>query len=98
MGQEATMPDDASKPDLAHNAAPRGRRYRHHVVELADRGRLVLSVDGSIQRSEAAGATTGVWTPEDPGWPDQALRFGIRPQAMTVAPHVRRDQGSKTPG
>ena len=92
------MPDNVTKPDHAHNAAPRGRRYRRHVVELAGSGRLVLGVDGSIQRFDAAGATTDVWTPDDPGWPDQALRFGIRPQAMTVAPHVRRDQGSKTPG
>ncbi len=92
------MPDEATKAVPAHNAVPHHRRYRHHVIDLADGGKLVLSADGSIERSDAAGTSTNVWATEDPGWPDQALRFGIRPQATTVAPRVRRDQGSKAPG
>lgn len=91
------MPDEAIKPQLAHKAAPHGRRYRRHAIELADGGTLVLGVDGSIERSDAAGATTHAWTPEDPGWADQAIRFGIRQQPVTVAPQGRRTQGPKGP-
>jgi hypothetical protein len=28
--------------------------------------------------------------PDDPEWPDQALRFGLHPQAPTVTPPARR--------
>ena len=91
------MPDEAIKPDPAQSAVPHSR-YRRHVIELGDGGRLVLSVDGSIERSDAGGAATQVWTTGDPGWSDQAIRFGIRPQAVTVAPHGRRVQGPKGPG
>jgi hypothetical protein len=97
-GQEATMTDAPGNKEPAMNAAAHGRRFRRHQLELADGGRLVIGVDGLIARLDAAGATTQSWTPDDPGWPDQAIRFGLRPQARTVTPQGRRVQGPKSPG
>lgn len=66
------------------------RRYRHHELELADGTKLVLHVDGSISQVDAAGETTGKWAPGDGEWAGHAIRFGLQPQAETVAPHGRR--------
>lgn len=82
-----------SEPAPAH--APR-RRYRRHELELADGGRLVLGSDGTIAHHAADGTTTRSWAPDDLEWPDQALRFGLRPQAPTVAP-TGRTQATKPP-
>jgi len=92
------MTDRPSHHEPARTAGPRGRRYRRHAIELADGGRLVLGVDGTIERTDAAGTATHTWGTDDPEWPGQAIRFGLRPQATTVAPHGRRDQGPKSPG
>ncbi len=79
-----------------HGPPPRAAAdFRRHELELADGGRLVLDTDGSIVRTDALGTRTHAWTPDDPEWPDQAIRFGLHPQASTVAPQHRGDQGTK---
>jgi hypothetical protein len=40
---------------------------------------------------------THSWLPDDPEWPDQAIRFGLHPQAPTVTPPGRRGRGTKPP-
>ncbi len=92
------MTDEPANKEPAPAAATHGRRYRRHALELADGGRLVLGVDGTIERTDAAGAATQSWATDDPGWPDQAIRFGIRPQPATVTPQGRRVPGPKGPG
>ena len=69
---------------------PSGRRYKHRELELAEGGKLVLSGDGSITQTDAAGETAGKWVVTDPEWAGHALRFGLQPQAETIAPHGRR--------
>ena len=91
MNDQLVQREPSSTPVL------RGRRYRRHELELADGGRLVLSVDGTIDRLDAHGSTTHSWTPDDPAWPDQAIRFGLHHQAPTVTPPGRRVQGTKPP-
>lgn len=90
------MTDEPVRPDPSPAPAPRGRRYRRHELALADGGRLVLGGDGTIVHVGADGATTRSWAPDDPEWPDQALRFGLRPQVPTVAP-TGRVQATKPP-
>lgn len=91
------MNDELVRRESSRTATPRGRRFRRHELELADGGRLVLDTDGSIVRTDALGTRTHAWTPDDPEWPDQAIRFGLHPQASTVAPQPRGDQGTKPP-
>ena len=88
------MTDEFEPP---RTPAPRGRRFKPHELELADGSRLVLGVDGSIERVDDHGSTTHSWTPDDPGWPDQAIRFGLHPRAPTVTPHGRRVQDTRPP-
>jgi len=89
------MDDLPVRREPPHTPVLRRRRYRRHALELADGGRLVLGVDGTIDRLDAQGSTTHSWKPDDPDWPDQAIRFGLRPQAPTVTPQGRRVQGPK---
>ena len=91
------MSDEPVRQEPSRAPAQRGRRYKRHELELADGGRLVLGVDGRIDHLDALGSTTGSWLPDDAGWPDQAIRFGLRPQAPTVTPPGRRVQGTKPP-
>jgi hypothetical protein len=91
------MNDELVRPEPSRTATPHGRRFRRHELELADGGRLVLGVDGSIDRMDALGSKTHSWTTDDPEWPDQAIRFGLHPQAPTVTPQGRRVQGPKPP-
>lgn len=70
-------------------------RYRHHELGLAEGDKLVLKTDGSIEHIDEAGATARTWTPDDPEWPDQALRFGLRPEVPTVAPPGRNTPETK---
>ena len=91
------MNDELVGRERARTHAPRGRRFKRHEIELADGGRLVLGVDGSIDHVDDHGTTTHSWTPDDPEWPDQAIRFGLHPQAPTVTPQGRRVQGTKPP-
>ena len=74
----------------------KGRRFKPHELELGDGGRLVLAADGSIDHVDERGASLHRWLPDDPEWPDQAIRFGLHPQAATVTPHGQV-QGTKPP-
>ena len=76
---------------------PRRRRFKRHELGLADGGRLVLDIDGSIDHVDDHGSVTHSWTPDDPEWPDQAIRFGLYPQARTVTPPGRHVRGTKPP-
>jgi len=79
------------------NVAGRPRRYRRHELVLPDGDRLRLSVDGTITRLDADGTTTRSWTPGDPDWANQAIRFGLRPQPPTVSPHSQRVPDARLP-
>jgi hypothetical protein len=80
----------------ARSPASRRRRFKRREFEIADGGRLVLDVDGAIRRLDDHGVTTQTWTPDDPAWPNEAIRFGLHIQAPTVAPHGRVP-GAKPP-
>lgn len=71
--------------------ADAARTFRHREVQLADGGKLVLHVDGSIARIDAAGETIGTWATGDAEWAGQAIKLGLRPQAETTLPQARRD-------
>ena len=90
------MNDEIAGPEAERPHVPRGRRFKRHELELAD-GKLVLNIDGSIEQIGADDSVTHSWMPDDPEWPDQALRFGLHPQAPTVTPTARRAQGTKAP-
>ncbi len=77
--------------------SPRRRRYRRHELDLADGEKLVLRTDGTIEHRGADGAVTRTWAPEDPAWPDQAIRFGLRPESTTVKPDGHRGRGPNPP-
>ncbi len=91
------MNDELTRREPSRTPVPRGGRYRRHELELADGGRLVLGVDGMIERLDAQGSATHSWMPDDPEWPDQAIRFGLHPQAPTVTPQGRRVPGTRPP-
>jgi hypothetical protein len=96
----APEPAPATAPEPAPEAAAapyRGRRYRRHELALADGEHLVLRTDGVIEHRGADGATTRSWTPDDPEWPGQAIRFGIRPDPTTVKPEGHRGRGPNPP-
>jgi hypothetical protein len=94
--QEATMTDEPGGQEPRRTSATRGRRYKPQVLELAGGSRLVLAADGAIDQIDERGTTLQRWTPDDPAWPDEAIRFGLHPQAPTVAPHGRVE-GSRPP-
>lgn len=91
------MSDEVVRQEPSRTPVPRGRRYKRHELELADGGKLILGVDGTIARLDDQGSTTQSWLPDDPAWPDQAIRFGVHPQAPTVTPHGRRVEGTRPP-
>jgi hypothetical protein len=91
------MNDELVGREPARTHAPRRRRFKRHELELADGGRLVLDIDGSIEHVDEHGYPTHSWAPDDPDWPNQAIRFGLHPQAPTVTPPGRRVQGTKPP-
>ena len=76
----------------------RGRRYRRHELALPDGDRLRLGVDGTIERVDADESTKRSWPAADPDWPNQAIRFGLRPQPPTVTPHGQRMPDPRLPG
>ncbi len=77
--------ESRSRPSAA------GRRFKRRELSLAEGGKLILRGDGSILQTDAAGETTGTWVAGDPDWARYAIRFGLQPQALTVAPHGRRE-------
>ena len=84
------MTDPRSRPASPSPAGGHARRYRRKQVALSDGGKLLLEVDGTIRHLDGEGSTVRSWTPSDPDWPNQAIRFGLRPEPTTVAPHGRR--------
>jgi hypothetical protein len=91
------MNDEPARQPPPRAAARRGRGFRRHELELPDGSRLLLRVDGSIDHVDADGATTRSWAPDDPEWPDQAIRFGLRPQPPTVRPQDGHVPGTRPP-
>ena len=91
------MDDEHDRRKPARASGQRGRRFKRHELELPGGGALVLSTDGAISHLDADGSSLRVWSPDDPEWPDQALRFGLRPQAPTVSPTSRGVLGTKPP-
>lgn len=91
------MNDELAGREPPRTHAPRSRRFKRIELELADGGRLILGVDGSIDHVHDHGSKTRSWTPDDPEWPDQAIRFGLHSQAPTVTPQGPRVQGPKAP-
>lgn len=91
------MDDEVDRRDRSRTNAPRSGRFRRHEIELADGGKLVLHGDGSIDHVDDGGATARSWAPDDPEWPDLAIRFGLHPQAPTITPQGRRVQGTRPP-
>jgi hypothetical protein len=91
------MTDELGGHELARTPATRGRRFKPHAVELTDGGRLILGVDGSIDHIDDHGSKEHRWKPDDPEWPDQAIRFGLHPQVPTITPQGRYVQGTKPP-
>jgi len=91
------MTDELIGREPSRSPAPPRRRHKRRELELADGGKLVLNVDGSIHHLDAHGNTTRTWTLNDPEWPHEAIRFGLRSQAATVAPHRGYVPGTKRP-
>jgi hypothetical protein len=65
---------------------------------VPDGGKLVLHPDGSITQLDGAGTTVARWTTGDPDWARNAIRFGVLPQAPTIAPPDSRTAESKPHG
>ena len=82
--------DVAVNSPAPRSSAAHGRRYKRREVALAEGGKLVLHGDGSISRVDAAGETTATWATDDPDWARHGIRFGLHPEALTVAPHGRQ--------
>jgi hypothetical protein len=80
----------AAVPVAPRSHGNKRSRYKRREIELAEGGKLMLHPDGSISLLDGSGATSGTWAPGDPDWPGHAIRFGLQPQAETVAPHGRR--------
>ena len=91
-----TMTEEPGEPEPTRDAARRGRRFRPQQLSLPDGGKLVLRSDGSIDQVDADGSATQRWTPDQPEWPNHAIRFGLQSQARTVAPHGRVE-GTRPP-
>jgi hypothetical protein len=91
------MTDEPDRRAPSRASAQRGRRFKPHQLELEGGGALVLGTDGAISHLDPAGTTIRVWLADDPEWADQALRFGLRPQAPTVSPTSRGVLGTTPP-
>jgi hypothetical protein len=89
--------DAAVAPPAPRQAATHGHHYRRREIELAEGGKLVLDTDGSIRQVDADGAGIGAWSPGEPEWARQAIRFGLRPESQTVAPNSRRARDARLP-
>ena len=91
------MTDEPGGGDPSRPPATRRRRFKPREIELANGGRLVLGRDGSIDHIDDHGSRVHRWKPDDPEWPDQAIRFGLHPLAPTITPEGRHVQGTKPP-
>jgi len=60
--------------------------FRHRRLRHEDGTSLVLRTDGTITALTAQGTADQVWAEDEPGWADQAIRFGIRPRVSTAKP------------
>jgi hypothetical protein len=90
--------DDGPNPTPSpRDISETGRRFRPHRIELGDGEGLRLHADGLIERFGASGDVLGSWRPDDPDWPTHAIRFGLRPQPATVAPHGEQFGGRDRP-
>lgn len=76
---------------------PADRRFRPRRLRLASGQTLVLQGSGVIHQVDEAGQTTGTWAADDPAWPGIAIRFGLRPSDVTVAPSSRLVQPNPLP-
>ncbi len=74
-----------------------GRHFKRREIALAEGGKLVLLSDGAISQVSATGETVRTWQPDDPDWAGHGIRFGLHPQAVTIAPHGRRARDPKPP-
>jgi hypothetical protein len=85
-------PSEPSPSPAAH-----GRKFKRRELQLADGGRLVLNVDGSIAQLDGDGTPAHAWVPADPDWASHAIRFGLYPQDATVPPTGRYVEGMRPP-
>ena len=86
----APRKEPAADPSAARSHVNKHSRYKPREIGLAGGGKLTLHPDGSISLVDGAGAASGAWAPGEPDWASHAIRFGLQPQAETVAPHGRR--------
>jgi hypothetical protein len=77
----------------SRTAGAHGRRFKRRELMVADGGKLILNVDGSIRLIDAEGHTR----PDEPEWARCAIRFGLRPQSSTIAPTGRYVDATKPP-
>jgi hypothetical protein len=91
------MTDELTGRSPTRSSGSPRRRFKRRELQPADGARLVLDIDGSILHLNDHGNPTRTWTPDDPEWPREAIRFGLLPQAPTVAPHGRHVPETKPP-
>ncbi len=73
---------------MSGHRATGGRRFKPRALELTDGGRLVLGVDGSIDHIDDDGSRAHRWTPDDPEWPDLAIRSTDRAAGTSLPPDM----------
>ncbi len=91
------MPGELASSEPRGTPARGRRKFKRRELRLADGSSLVLAADGSINHVAGDGTTTQSWAPDDADWPRQALRFGVRPQGVTVTPHGRQRWDMRPP-
>jgi hypothetical protein len=79
-------------------AGSTGHAFRRRELALPDGGKLILHPDGAISEVDGAGATVAGWATGDAEWARHAIRFGVLPQAPTIAPPDSRTADSKPHG
>ena len=79
-------------------ASTPARHYRPRRLDLPDGELLALRGDGMIEHRDATGTVLHAWTPQDPEWPQRALRFGIHAVPRTIKPSGRDAFDTKPPG
>jgi hypothetical protein len=76
--------------------APR-RKFKPRRASLENGETLVLNGDGSIEHRDRDGLSKRRWTPDDPEWSRQAIRFGLHESPSTATPSGRNVPASKPP-